>query len=173
MAVFRPPPSPHIGASQPLEPRKLPPSITAVPEDNPPFGIPIPSFGLILRSWQPGPPRPWFGWSVPASIEAVPEDNPPFGIPHPAFSSIIFQWQPGPPMPWMGWKVNPTFEAVPEDNPPFAVRSWLSPILVMWEPLIYLPPQPGKIIQEGAVVAEILSRHYNVIANRIHRRGRR
>jgi hypothetical protein len=78
MGVYRHPPSPHIGRGQPLEPRKLPPSITAVPENNPPFGLKNPLWP-ILRMWQPFVPLPWPGWKLPPSISAVPADNPPFG----------------------------------------------------------------------------------------------
>ena len=87
MGTFRQPPSPFIGGRQPLAPSELPPSITAVPEDNPPFGLTT-ALWAVLRRWQPDaipPPR-----SVP-----YPQglDDPPFGYTvYPA--AILRSWQP-------------------------------------------------------------------------------
>lgn len=37
--------------------RHVPVAISAIPENDPPFGIPHPVIWTILRAWQPGPPR--------------------------------------------------------------------------------------------------------------------
>lgn len=93
MAIFYHPPQPHIGGRQPLEPRKLPPSITAVPEDDPPFGLRQP-FWPIIYSWQPGPPI--FRKQITVLQEAVvAADNPPFGL-RQSLLPIIAAWQLDP-----------------------------------------------------------------------------
>jgi hypothetical protein len=130
MAIFRLPPSPFIGGRQPLDPGPLPPAITAVPEDNPPFGL---KTGLwsIISAWQEPFPRQASRF-LPQELVVV--NDPPFsGRNH--LSGIIDQWQPDPgPQRQQGKHVPVSVSAVPEDNPPFSQRSHLPVILGLWQP---------------------------------------
>lgn len=107
MAVFYPPPQPFIGGRQPLAPRVLPPSITAVPVNNPPFSIwqRTVQYLEISRAWDAPPPNPFLGGRQPLapaqlapSITAVPVNNPPFGK---LFPQVLLArlWIPIPPQP--------------------------------------------------------------------------
>ena len=137
MAIYRPPPSPHIGGHQPLAPRELPPIVLAAPGD--------PSFAGSRRgvvqivtariAWISPPPRPWFGWKLNPALEAVPTHDPPFGQRR-WLSTVLHRWEPGPP------SLYPVGKRVPRDavdNPPFGRRDWLSSVLRAW---IAGPPQP-------------------------------
>ena len=103
MAIFRPPPQPFVGGWQPLAPRRLPVSITAVPADDPPFshgGRSSPSSMCVLAMWQPDPATPWRGFvggrRLPAGL-FTPTDDPPFGIQWGLRNVAITSWDPGPP----------------------------------------------------------------------------
>lgn len=130
MGIYYAPPQPTQGLRS-VVPSKL--------LDNPPFGLPSPSLGIILRAWQPGPGTVQRRLGVPQEA-VVTSDNPPFGSPARVFWQILSLWQPGPPQPWMGWRVNPALEAVREDNPPFGSRAPLWQILQAWQPGPPLPP---------------------------------
>ena len=98
MAIYYPPPPPFIGGTQPLAPRKLPPSETAVPENAPPFtgsARPIAAMAKVWISWIPPPPEPQTPWKLAPSILAVPEDNPPFGL-RSWLGAVLQTWQPLP-----------------------------------------------------------------------------
>lgn len=136
--IYRHPPAPHIGGRQPLEPRKLPPSITAVPEDNPPFGLRNPLWPILL-AWQPGAPRPWIPNYLVQGVEAAAADNPPFGIPNPIWQ-ILQSWIPDAPQPQVGAHVPASVSAVPEDNPPFGLPPvWLRNVVDQWK--LFAPGQ--------------------------------
>jgi len=93
MGIFYHPPAPHIGGRQPLEPKKLPPSITAVPENNPPFGL-RQALWPIIRSWQPEPPI--FRKQI-VFPEGVLVDDPPFSQ-RDSMRMILESWQQEPPI---------------------------------------------------------------------------
>jgi hypothetical protein len=132
----------------PQQARKLSPQITAVPEDNPPFGLGRQAWPSIAPAWLAQPPR------RVAAIAGVSADNPPFGarrqpsaappawwppqsaprtqpqsVDDPpresasALASIIAQWLPPPPWPKQATKLAPQLIAVAEDNPPFGVHA--------------------------------------------------
>src|SRR3972149_6179591 len=104
MAIFRPPPQPFVGGWQPLAPRRLPVSITAVPADDPPFshgGRSSPSSTLVLALWQPDPgiPRREFVTGRKLVLfESIITEAPPFRIGGTPLV-IAASWLPGPPRP--------------------------------------------------------------------------
>ena len=77
MGIYRHPPPPFIGGDGPLLPKDLPPSITAVPVNDPPFGLKQGLFG-ILSSWRARPVQLYPKRFL--SQEFVAADDPPFGI---------------------------------------------------------------------------------------------
>lgn len=121
--------------------RNLPPAITAVEVDNPPFSQRNNTVG-VLAAWIPPPPDPIVAGRVNPALEAVPVSNPPFGIPQPSLTGILAAWIPPPPQPIVAGTVNAVFEAVPVNNPPFGVPSpSLGVIRAAWE-----PPPPAPIV---------------------------
>ena len=104
MAIFRPPPQPFVGGWQPLAPRKLPASITAVPSDAPPFshqGRTSLAFWNVVGLWQPDPAVPWRGFVTGLKLSAgaaMPVDDPPFGMRW-QLRAVAISWEPGPPRP--------------------------------------------------------------------------
>ena len=125
-ALYYPPPPPFVGGTQPLAPRELPPALSAVPEDDPPFSQR--GFGTILLAWRPEPGLPRRGAWI---AQGVAVDDPPFGL-HAPFDPILAAWQPGPGLPWRPIYVVPF--AAP-DNPPFGIPSpSLWTVLTLWQP---------------------------------------
>lgn len=83
--------------------KHAPVSVTAVPADNPPFGLRNPLWP-ILKSWDPRAPDPPRGLpsTVPAIAPAVVND-PPFGLRNPLWP-ILRAWEPREPDPQRsGW----------------------------------------------------------------------
>jgi hypothetical protein len=128
--------------------------LTAVPVNNPPFGV-FPevsprTYGVLLQSWTPGPPRPWFGFPLNIKAAGLSVDNPPFGIfprvaPE-ANDAMVRAWQPGPPWIWYP----PNKQIVSVDNPPTLsgladVRD-LNAVLDSWRPGPPLPATRQKTI---------------------------
>ena len=82
--------TPFTGNLQPMVGRKLPPQITDVEVDNPPFGIPNPQIPELLSQWQPpiwwltpfvsrSGSQPLAQNKLPPSVVALLQNNPPFG----------------------------------------------------------------------------------------------
>lgn len=126
-----PPPSPFVGGWEPLAPRTLPVSITAVQVDNPPFGLAnLFEDDLIVqvaRAWIV-PPQPTQGWRfVPQQAAVV--DNPP---PYRRERIAVQGWAPASPTPWTSRYVpipsplaqNPPFGAIEDDLLVQIVGAW-------------------------------------------------
>lgn len=140
MGIFYNPPHPHIGGRQPLEPRKLPSSITAVPvADDPPFSSRS-SRWTIIYSWQPEFPFQQeitlFPW------ESL--DNPPLTSRN-LLWPIMQAWQVETPI-IKGRNLPPGIPSVSVDTPllpPINVN--LSSILTAWQPGIGPPTPRGAV----------------------------
>lgn len=137
MGHFYAPPPPIVSATgaQPYAPNKLPPAITAVPVNNPPFysRTELPN---ILRQWQPPDPQPTLttrsvgnpGWSV---------DNPPaytrYPLPYPETlplpQTLVLLPQPG--------------TTVVVVQTPY-VNQWCATVLAAWQPQDPLPTLPTR-----------------------------
>lgn len=127
-----------MGARQPYAPAKLPPDISAVPENNPPFGIPNKNIlANIVGEWQPsiwpyvfmGRQQPYEGKKIAVDISAVPENNPPFTHRGRTVNAAVVTatWQPDPWVyafmggkgPFVPAKLSPGTPGSSVDNPPF------------------------------------------------------
>jgi hypothetical protein len=136
-------PQPFVGGREPLEPRKLPPSITAVPVNDPPYEHEgrWPGTAFVLAAlWQPPDPAPVIRGSLSPGIPRQSVDPPPAS--HAGRSvgaaeiAILAQ-----PDPWTHsfeggsqafaprW-LNPQLIAVEVDNPPFPG----------WRVIVAMPP---------------------------------
>ncbi len=134
MAIFFPPPQPNIGGRQPLEPRRLAPSITAVPVDNPPFASnfrSLPEFYTALISWI-STPDPQQRRRLPPDLAAVAVNDPPFRAAN-IFYALRSAWEPAQTLPWTA-RFAPQGASTAPDNPPFAsayrnlfYAAWLAP----------------------------------------------
>lgn len=135
---FYPPPLTNIGGAQPLTPRKLAPSITAVEVDNPPFDQ-RQWFTRVLQIWNAPPPLPQVLGPINPSVTNVAINNPN-PISYANLYLIARTWDPpqGPVLP----PVSPPFTsgaAVTANNPPFDGRQWFFKVRAIWD----LPvPQP-------------------------------
>lgn len=132
-----------LGRSQPFEPRKLNPSITAVPVNDPPFkyGGPFASNAEIVSITQPNPwVYTYFGALQPFEPKKLSPAIPGQSINQPPFihrgrvpttAEVIAINQPDP---WVyafpgGWqpfaprRLPPALIDVPVNNPPFGQRS--------------------------------------------------
>ena len=85
MGIFRNDPSPFIGGRQPLEGRKMNPSLFVAAVDAPPLRKASLLLSVVLAAWVPPDPPPFMGGqqpldarTLPPQITAVPVDNPPF-----------------------------------------------------------------------------------------------
>src|SRR6266576_3014622 len=85
MGIFRNDPQPFIGGRQPLEGRKMNPSLMAATVDSPPLRKTALTMAVILAAWVPPDPAPFMGGrqplqarTLPPQITAVPVNNPPF-----------------------------------------------------------------------------------------------
>lgn len=140
MAIYRPPPSPFVGGHQPLAPADLPPAVTAVAVDDPPFvgsARRLQPLTTLRYAWVPPPPPPQVAWKLSPSLEAVAEDQPPFGQ-RAWLSRVLSTWQ----LPFL--RLSPAGKLVPQeivavDNPPSDPRRWWSVVLQAWQPP---PPAP-------------------------------
>lgn len=139
-----------LGTWQPLDPlptlaTKLPPSITAVEVDNPPFDQRAPVWKVgVLASWQPGDPQPIlpthivqpFAASVPAPGQWLP--------------LVLSAWQPPDPQPTLATLLNPSITAVEVDNPPtftYGQQQW-QPQPQLYDTIV-LPTLPQFVVQPG------------------------
>ena len=127
-----PDPSPFVGGWQPLAPRQVNPSISAVRVDNPP--IITAALGASLRaSWEPPPPLPTLNARVVQPFLA-----PPTGMPTvlwPWLSSVLSTWTPPDPTPTLLRTLPPTITSVAVNNPPVvAVPRWMSTVQQSWQP---------------------------------------
>lgn len=138
-ALFYQPPPPFVGGRQPLEPRKLPPSIEAVPVNTPPFSHRgrTPQY-QSLAAWaaQPDPyqfgqlgaSQPFAPRRLNPSIIAVPVNPPPISYPErtPQLNAEKINFLPDPTLfyfhggrqPFEPAKLNPSITAVPVNPPP-------------------------------------------------------
>lgn len=139
MGIFRHPPPPFIGGRQPLAPAELPPSLSAVAEDAPPFAHrlrTVATLAAIVGMWQPsllGLPQSTRPSVVPSLVAVAAADDPPFSA-RTTRPTILRSWEPAPPQPQTAWKLSPSLLAVPVDDPPFSARTSLPGILRSWEP---------------------------------------
>jgi hypothetical protein len=135
MGHFYQPPGPFTGGRQPYDNHDVPPSVEAVPVNNPAFSHlgRVAVTAALIASWQPPDPSPFIGGRqpleprhLPPSITAVPVNPPPFET----FGrsdieiAIIAAWVPPDPSPFIGGrqpleprKLAPSISAVPVDNP--------------------------------------------------------
>lgn len=126
------------GGRQPYAPARLPPDVTAVPENNPPFGIPNKTIlSNIVGEWQPsiwpyvfmGRQQPYEGKKIAVDISAVPENDPPFTHRGRTVNAgvVTAAWQPNPWVyafmggkgPFVPAKLAPGTPGSSVDNPPF------------------------------------------------------
>lgn len=125
---------------QPTLPRNLPPQLTSVQVDNPPFGLLV----TVVDPWIFTDPLPQVG---PKIIVGARTDNPPFsyvgrsGV----TAELVQSWQPPDPPPVQRGPLNPSITAVPVNNPPFTNEArtatyWT--VMGTWE--IPLPPMPQQ-----------------------------
>lgn len=98
----------------PTLPRNLPPQITAVPVNNPPF-TQRDSRPLILSAWVPPDPQPTLP-TIKTVQPFVSTTGQPF-IPN-WLNSVLQSWIPPDPQPTLQGKLNPSITAVPVNNPP-------------------------------------------------------
>ncbi len=126
------------GGRQPYASARLPPDVTAVPENNPPFGIPNKTIlSNIVGEWQPsiwpyvfmGRQQPYEGKKIAVDISAVPENDPPFTHRGRTVNAgvVTAAWQPNPWVyafmggkgPFVPAKLPPGTPGLSVDNPPF------------------------------------------------------
>lgn len=138
--VFRTPPPSFIGGTQPYAPPiKLPPSVLAVPEDNPPFGLRNTLFTLI-QQWQPFnslifPQRKLVFETL---AETIPFNNYQLG-------NIVNQWVP---FTFSNVQQRKLIFDVPVETAPFNSYQ-LSTILSAW-----VPPAPIRQRRELIIQGE-------------------
>lgn len=162
MPFFFPPPPPTIGGTQPYgDRRNVPPSVAAVPVNNPPFSHPGKSeiTRVIIALWQPNPWTYNFtGNQSPFQARQLPptraEFPPSMVVARAINDQIVQMWQPPPPQPHMGGrqpleprKLPPSLIAVRVDNPPPQQRGrtdWQ--IYMSYAPLAPLPTMPQKSV---------------------------
>lgn len=126
------------GGRQPYAPARLPPDVTAVPENDPPFGIPNKTIlSNIIGEWQPeawpytfmGARQPYEGEKTVIDATAVPENDPPFTHRGRTVNAgvVTAAWQPNPWVyafmggkgPFVPAKLAPGTPGSSVDNPPF------------------------------------------------------
>jgi len=126
------------GGRQPYAPARLPPDVTAVPENDPPFGIPNKTIlSNIIGEWQPeawpytfmGARQPYEGEKTIIDATAVPENDPPFTHRGRTVNDgvVTAAWQPNPWVyafmggkgPFVPAKLAPGTPGSSVDNPPF------------------------------------------------------
>lgn len=181
---WQPPEWPHVfeGGRQAYEPRRLPPDVTAVPENNPPFGIPPKWLTAVVDAWQPekwpyvfmGNLQPYQGRQLSPGTPGSSADNPPFGIPNKTIlSAIATQWQPPDwPFTFIGGrqayeprKLNPRLTSVQIDDPPFSHRERTAAYAALktpWQPEAWpyaftggsQPYTPRKLVPQLTAVPE-------------------
>lgn len=145
MAIFFPPPSPHIGASQPLTPRDLPPQITAVPVNDPPFATGLrwsTEWLQLLQLWDPGPAAPTQARKLSPGIPGQSVDRPPVTtetLPY----LLLRQWDPPDPPPRQKGPLSPGIPGQSINNPPLVYRVLQNEIARLWDAP---PPEP---VQNG------------------------
>lgn len=151
------------GGTQPYAPKQLNPSISAVPEDNPPFrhSARTPQVNVPVAQWQPeiwpyvftgagATYRQPYGINyLTPSIHGIVRDDPQFTHPmrRPVYMALNTPWQPDPwvysyagqaagTQPFAPRKLNPSITAVPENNPPFGIPnvSISRTVLNYWQP---------------------------------------
>lgn len=171
VALWQPPdPQPHIGGRQPLAPRRLPPAITAVPEDQPPFGQRGGSQGRQLGTWlsQPDPwtynfaggRQPFAPLRVPPGSPGISADPPPFAVRalNPAQRAIVAAAQPDPwtftfagaQQPFAPRRLSPGIPGQSIELPPFVPRSrtqgMISQLAAMAQPPVQTPPEAYQFV---------------------------
>lgn len=141
MGLYYNPPSPHIGAAQPLEPKKLTPP-NGPTADNPPFNGGARALQEILNSWFVPAPLLELRKLRPPSQQTA--DNPPFNGGARVRQEILNSWS----APSWGLEQRKLSPPAPTDNPPFnggarvrqeILNSWFAP---SWgiEPKRFNPP---------------------------------
>jgi hypothetical protein len=159
VGIYYNPPNPHIGAAQPLEPKKLvPPS--GPPPQNPPFpGAAALALSTVMAvAWTPPPPLPPAAVNLdPALTVSTPPVNGGAQIP----AAVLVAWRPPPPDPFMGMgggNLEPltATKLLPSgptpQNPPFPgpITGLPLPVQVAWIP----PPPDAFIGASGPLIPE-------------------
>lgn len=117
------------GGWQPYAPAKLNPSVTAVPENNPPFAHPERNAvaNLVRSVSQPDPwtytfvggGQPFAPRTLPLVVTAVRVDEPPYSQ-RTALPNILAAWTPPDPLPTLPRNLSPSIPGQSTDQPPFA-----------------------------------------------------
>jgi len=128
VAIYYPPPGPHVGGRQPYDNKDLSPTVEAVQVDSPPFGM--------RRQFDPA----WWGTytlqyvyeSSPGIFSITQVDSPPFGIRQ---IQSYLPWLGVYIVPQVAGKLSPSLLNVLVDNPPFSKNSQLRGVhAAWWEP---------------------------------------
>jgi len=180
VAIYFPPPPPHIGASQPLTPSKLTPPTGAAPVIDQPFSR---GWLLSILAYPPAIPLPYQARKLSPGIPGQSVDNPPNRAAD--LRAALVSWQPPQPAQTFYAKFtqgidNPPFGLPPRwrfdappipaqvqypryihqaaviaaDNPPFGMPpAWLFGTLGQWQ---LTPPTPiryNRLVQEFVAAA--------------------
>src|SRR6202035_4660042 len=131
MAIYYQPPSPNIGAQQPLTPELLTPPSGPAPS-NPVFGA-VSLAATLVAAWTataaPLPPQ-----TVIAPLLAPAASQPPRQAPG-TRTEIWAAWLPPPPLPIVAVNLDPPIAGPIPQPPPVAGGSVISqPVLLQWLP---------------------------------------
>ncbi len=140
---------------QPTLPRKLPPQITAVPVDQPPFVNEWldQAQGVCVLAWQPPDPPPTIPRKLSPGIPGQSADQPPFVNEwlDQAQGQIVISWQPVDPPLQQQRKLSPGIPGQSVDNPPGLVPRQL-PYPADAPPVQlprYVPPQQVVVVAQS------------------------
>lgn len=149
------------GALQPYAPARLPPFVTDVEVDDPPFvnrGRLSQNYaGTVVAQWQPDPWPPVFlggkqayeARKLSPGIPGQSINEPPYGIPNPSTLRVILdQWKPDPWPPvfmgareaYEGRKLSPGVPGQSINDPPFRHPSRLPgmpAVVAQWQPPVW------------------------------------
>jgi hypothetical protein len=136
MGLYYNPQPPHIGASQPLEGKKLTPPSGPLPQ-SPPVLLTAATLAIILSGWAPASAAPQ---TSPKLVPQAVVSGPPL-LNNTALQTILSAWaSTAPPIQTLEQLVPPQ-SGPPPTNPPFAGGAEVSEsVLVAWLPLPPLPP---------------------------------
>lgn len=142
MAIYYPPPSPYLGAGQPLTSEKLPPVLTAVQVDEPPHDQ-RQWFYRVVNLWNPPLPQPIQLGALSPSISTSRTDTPnPISWANLFIIARTWDRPQGPTQP----PRSPPFTTgatVTVNQPPYDGRQWFFKVRAIWD----LPtPQPRQLL---------------------------
>src|SRR6266550_8179847 len=157
MGIFRSDPQPFIGGRQPLEGRKMNPSLFVAAGDNPPLNYKaLVLVATILGAWVPPDPAPFMGGrqplqarTLPPQITAVPVNNPPFSGADEAennLNTILASWR-APEWPYV-------FEGRQGRLQPYAPAKLPPSLIIVPEPPHTHPGRQPVQSQQAAIAAQ-------------------